>query len=149
MKKLASLLLIPGLAVSLVGCGSELETESGQDSPSESEFSTSSHSSEHSSSSRDYSSSDDYSGYKSGDDDNDRSSSSGSRGYYDEESGIYGVTEDDGSGVFAGEDFAARINEDGTAVATDGKGNWAKDTDGDGQADSISVDDGETWEDIN
>ena len=53
--------------------------------------------------------------------------------------------DEDGSGLFAGDDFAMRLNEDGTGVATDGKGNWVADTDGDGNPDSYSVDGGNTW----
>lgn len=65
---------------------------------------------------------------------------------YDEESGIYGVYDsEDGDGLFAGDNFAMRLNEDGTGVATDGKGNWVADTDGDGEVDSISIDGGNTW----
>lgn len=64
---------------------------------------------------------------------------------YDEDSGISGVTNDDGEGIFVGEDFAMRKNEDGTGIATDGKGNWVADTDGDGAVDSFSVDGGDTW----
>ena len=64
---------------------------------------------------------------------------------YDEESGISGVMNDEGEGVFSGDDFAMRRNEDGSSVATDGKGNWIADSDGDGEIDSISIDGGETW----
>lgn len=65
---------------------------------------------------------------------------------YDEDTGIYGVYDsEDGDGLFAGDDFAMHMNEDGTSIATDGKGNWVADTDGDGEADSISIDGGETW----
>lgn len=65
---------------------------------------------------------------------------------YDEETGIYGVYDsEDGDGLFAGDDFAMHMNEDGTSIATDGKGNWVADTDGDGEADSISIDGGNTW----
>lgn len=65
---------------------------------------------------------------------------------YDEESGIYGVYDsENGDGLFAGDDFAMRLNDDGTGVATDGKGNWVADTDGDGEVDSISIDGGNSW----
>lgn len=52
---------------------------------------------------------------------------------------------DEGEGVFSGDDFAMRRNEDGSSVATDGKGNWIADSDGDGEIDSMSIDGGETW----
>lgn len=90
-----------------------------------------------SSSSSTSSSSRDYNSYSS--DDND------TQYLYDEESGVYGVYDEDGSGLFAGDDFAMRLNEDGTGVATDGNGNWVADTDGDGNPDSYSVDGGNTW----
>lgn len=64
---------------------------------------------------------------------------------YDEDSGISGVTSEEGEGIFVGEDFAMRKNEDGTGIATDGKGNWVADTDGDGEVDSISIDGGDSW----
>lgn len=101
-----------------------------------------------------------------GDDDSDGSSSGGSddhsygysdRDYsstddndeyqhvYDEDSGIYGVIGEDGDGLFAGEDFGMRLNEDGSSIATDGNGNWVIDSDGDGEIDSVSIDGGNTW----
>lgn len=64
---------------------------------------------------------------------------------YDDDSGISGVMNDEGEGVFSGDDFAMRRNEDGSSVATDGKGNWIADSDGDGEIDSMSIDGGETW----
>lgn len=64
---------------------------------------------------------------------------------HDEDSGIYGVVGEDGDGLFAGEDFGMRLNEDGSAIATDGNGNWVMDTDGDGEVDSISIDGGNSW----
>lgn len=83
----------------------------------------------------------------------DRSSDNGSQddGYehlYDEDSGIYGVVGEDGDGLFAGEDFGMRLNEDGSAIATDGNGNWVMDTDGDGEVDSVSIDGGDSWTDF-
>lgn len=65
--------------------------------------------------------------------------------YSDTESGMTGVLNDDGEGIVYGDDFAGYFNEDGMGVATDGKGNWAADTDGDGEVDSISIDGGNTW----
>ena len=64
---------------------------------------------------------------------------------YDEDSGIYGVIGEDGDGLFAGEDFGMRLNEDGSSIATDGNGNWVIDSDGDGEIDSVSIDGGNTW----
>ncbi|MFQ6941853.1 MAG: hypothetical protein ACLROE_04370 [Collinsella intestinalis] len=64
---------------------------------------------------------------------------------HDEDTGISGVMNDDGEGIFSGDDFAMRRNEDGSSVATDGKGNWIADSDGDGEIDSMSIDGGETW----
>lgn len=81
-------------------------------------------------------------------DHSDRDYSSDNEGYqrvYDEDSGIYGVVGEDGDGLFAGEDFSMRVNEDGSSIATDGNGNWVMDSDGDGEVDSISIDDGDTW----
>ena len=64
---------------------------------------------------------------------------------YDEDSGIYGVIGENGDGIFAGEDFSMRLNEDGSSIATDGNGNWVIDSDGDGEIDSVSIDGGDTW----
>lgn len=64
---------------------------------------------------------------------------------YDEDTGIYGVIGEDGDGIFAGENFGMRVNEDGSSIATDGNGNWVMDSDGDGEVDSISIDGGDTW----
>ena len=65
--------------------------------------------------------------------------------YSDEASGMTGLLNDEGAGIVYGDDFAGHFNEDGTGVATDGKGNWVADTDGDGEVDSISIDGGNTW----
>ena len=90
----------------------------------------------------DYSYSDPDDSYSSSSD----NSSDGDYDYlYDEDSGISGVMNDDGEGIFSGDDFAMRRNEDGSSVATDGKGNWIADSDGDGEIDSMSIDGGETW----
>lgn len=64
---------------------------------------------------------------------------------YDEDSGIYGVIGEDGDGIFAGENFGMRLNEDGSSIATDGNGNWVVDSDGDGEVDAISIDGGNSW----
>lgn len=65
---------------------------------------------------------------------------------YDEDSGISGVYDtEDGDGLFAGDDFSMRLNEDGSSIATDGNGNWVVDSDGDGEVDAISIDGGDTW----
>lgn len=67
--------------------------------------------------------------------------------YSDEASGMTGVLNDEGAGIVYGDDFAGHFNEDGTGVATDGKGNWVADTDGDGEVDLISIDGGNSWMD--
>lgn len=108
----------------------------------DSDYESSDYDSDYSDSSYDDSDSDYSSDYNS-----DYSSSSDDEYEYlhDEDSGISGVMNDDGEGIFTGEDFAMRQNGDGTSIATDGKGNWIADSDGDGEVDSMSIDGGETW----
>lgn len=155
----AVLLIIAVAAVGATSCGTAMqsaETESesyggstlGSDATSE-DNSNGSSAGESDSDSDGYSStrddSDDYSYDYS---DRDYSSTNDDDEYqrvYDEDSGIYGVVGEDGDGIFAGEDFGMRLNEDGSSIATDGNGNWVMDSDGDGEIDSISIDGGDTW----
>lgn len=135
-----------GTAARTTGTDSDAIGESTQNSDTPSDDDSDSSSADNSggySNTRDYS--DDYSydhsdrDYSSTDDDDEY------QRVYDEDSGIYGVIGEDGDGIFAGEDFGMRLNEDGSSIATDGNGNWVVDSDGDGEADSVSIDGGNTW----
>ena len=53
----------------------------------------------------------------------------------------------DGSSLTLGSDgYTEYKHSDGTGMATDGKGNFVSDTDGDGEVDRYSIDGGTTWD---
>ncbi|MDO4442750.1 MAG: hypothetical protein Q4B69_02655 [Slackia sp.] len=129
------------LGASLVGCSSGTIKAEDDDSYSSSSYS-STESSTSSSSDSDKSST---SSSKSNSDDDDYetySYSSGGKSYETTKS-------DDGSSLTRGSDgYTQYKHKDGTSMATDGKGNFISDTDGNGSPDSYSTDGGSTWDEL-
>jgi hypothetical protein len=130
------------LSASLMSCSANSSSYDDENAYSEDDggYDASDYESDYSDS--DYSYDDSDSDYSSG---YDNSSDDDYDYLHDDDSGISGVMNEEGEGVFSGDDFAMRRNEDGSSVATDGKGNWIADSDGDGEIDSMSIDGGETW----
>lgn len=134
MKKIIAAVTIATFALALAGCGAKPEIEADSSIPqNDSNYEEDS----------DYESSNDYSNDIANSDSTD--SDSDYEYIYDEESGMSGVVGEDGDALIAGDGFAMHRDESGAATATDGNGNWVADTDGDGEIDSISTDNGETW----
>lgn len=135
MKHIASLMTTVALGASLLGCSSGTIKADDDDSYSSSSYSSAESSSASSSSDTSYSSSsdDDYETY---------SYSSNGESYETTESS-------DGSSLTYGSDgYTQYKHKDGTGMATDGKGNYVADTNGDGSPDSFSIDGGISWDEL-
>lgn len=118
------------LSVSLFGCsGASIKAE--DEAPASASYNSSSSDSKPSSSNAASSSSKSYKTYN---------YSSGGKDYSTTESS-------DGSSLTYGSDgYTQYKHKDGTGMATDGKGNFISDTDGDGSPDSYSTDGGKNWD---
>ena len=129
------------LGASLLGCSSGTIKADEDDSYSSSSY----NSTESDSSSSGSSNSSSSSSSKSKSDDDDYETYS-----YSSNGKSYETTEsDDGSSLTRGSDgYTQYKHKDGTGMATDGKGNFISDTDGDGSPDSYSTDGGSTWDSL-